>query len=195
MDFTHNPVDQFNAWLDEARDCPEIEDATAMALATVDESSMPWVRYVLLKAADERGFSFYTNLQSPKASHLAANPCAALCFYWEPLGRQIRIQGRVEPVDGNEADAYFATRPRESQIGAWASRQSQPLSGRDELEARIADFDRKFEGGPVPRPEFWSGFRLVPARIEFWKRGEFRLHERIVYTRNVQGWTFEQVYP
>jgi pyridoxamine 5'-phosphate oxidase len=150
---------------------------------------------VLLKGVDQRGFSFYTNLDSRKGKELLANPVASLNFHWKSLRRQVRIEGQAEVVDDAEADAYFATRPRLSQIGAWASKQSRPLEGRFELERRVALYTAKFHVGAVPRPEFWSGFRLVPTRIEFWKSMEFRLHDRLVYHLDDDGWTSERLYP
>ncbi len=148
-----------------------------MALATADAEGRPSVRMVLLKGIDERGFVFYTNLESRKGGQLAANPCVGLAFHWKSLRRQVNVEGPVVPVDPAEADAYFASRDRGSQIGAWASRQSQPLAGRFDLESRVAQFAAKFHVGAVPRPEFWSGFRVVPERIEFWEDRPFRLHK------------------
>lgn len=173
----------------------EPADANAMALATATADGVPSVRMVLLKGVDASGFTFYTNLGSRKAAELVANPRAALCIHWKSLKRQIRIEGTVEPVDAAEADAYFATRARLSQIGAWASKQSQPMKGRFELEARVARFTARFHVGTVPRPEFWSGFRLVPQHIEFWEEQPFRLHDRVVYHRDGDGWTTERLYP
>jgi pyridoxamine 5'-phosphate oxidase len=150
---------------------------------------------VLLKDVDHRGFTFYTNLDSRKGEELIANPAAAMTFHWKSLRRQVRIEGTTEVVDDAEADDYFATRARLSQIGAWASKQSRPLEGRFELEKRVARYTAKFHVGAVPRPENWSGFRLVPTRIEFWKSMEFRLHDRLVYHRADDGWTSERLYP
>ena len=190
---TH-PVDQFNAWLDEAARGGEPEP-TAMALATTDAGGDPAVRMVLLKLADARGFTFYTNLGSPKAADLAANPRAALCFYWNRIGRQVRISGRTERVSDAEADAYFATRPRLSQLGAWASRQSHPMDGYLDLEKACALFALRYPVGPVPRPSFWSGYRVVPDRIEFWQQKPFRRHERIIHTRREGQWDAQWLYP
>jgi pyridoxamine 5'-phosphate oxidase len=191
-----DPVVLFRRWYDEAAACGGIEDHSAMALATRDASGAPDVRFVLLKHFDGAGFVFYTNLGSVKAQQIAAEPCAALCFYWEPLERQIRIRGRLQPVPQEEAGAYFATRNRASQIGAWASKQSQPLAGRFELEKRIAWHAARFGTGAVPRPPFWSGYRLVPDQIEFWMKQPFRLHERVEYRREEEGaWLRRHLYP
>lgn len=166
-----------------------------MTLATVDSKGQPSARIVLLKAFDERGFVFYTNLDSRKSREMKQNSKAALCFYWMPLERQVRIEGKVEPVSAAEADAYFATRPRESRIGAWSSKQSSPLDSRDTLVRAVAETTKKFEGQDVPRPEFWSGWRVIPETIEFWQQGESRLHDREVYTRTGGGWTVNRLYP
>jgi len=166
-----------------------------MVLATADGEGRPSARYVLLKAFDERGFVFYTNYDSRKARTLAENPYAALCFYWPSIDKQVRIEGRVERVTDAEADAYFATRPRASQVGAWASTQSAPLASRGDLERRVAEAAARFEGRPVARPPYWSGFRLVPNAIEFWTRDPARLHERELYQRNGSAWTRTLLYP
>ena len=186
----------FHALLDEARAAGE-PDPTAMSLATADARGRPSVRTVLLKHIDERGFVFYTNFDSRKGRQLAANPQAALLFLWKALRQQVQVQveGTVEPVSAAEADAYFARRPRESQIGAWASLQSQTLDARETFEARIAAFSAEFEGGPVPRPPHWSGFRLVPEMIEFWYGAGFRLHERQRYARIDGCWSRRMLYP
>jgi pyridoxamine 5'-phosphate oxidase len=189
-----HPINQFQSWMREAEGS-EPGDANAMTLATSTADGVPSARMVLLKGADEAGFVFYTNLGSRKAEELYANPRAALCFHWKSLRRQVRVEGTVEEVDKAEADDYFASRSRLSQIGAWASKQSQPLKGRFELEKRVAEFTAKFHIGAVRRPEFWSGFRLLPVRIEFWQEQPFRLHDRKVYNRSPDGWTVEKLYP
>lgn len=190
-----DPIELFRAWLSDAGKS-ELNDPNAMSLATVDSEGMPSVRMVLLKSFDEHGFVFYTNLASRKGRELAANPKAALCFHWKSLLRQVRVQGHVEPVSTAEADAYFASRERDKRIGAWASRQSEVMEGRWELEKRVAAYALKFGLGAIPRPDFWSGFRVIPERIEFWKAHPFRLHERIVCTPDgAGGWRKETLYP
>jgi len=190
-----DPLVLFRAWMAEAEGCAEIKEPTAMSLATIEESGMPAVRVVLLKGLDARGFTFYTNMDSAKARQLARHPKAALCFYWMPLDKQIRISGAVETVTDAEADAYFATRPRQSQIGAWASRQSEPYTERWELEKRLVTYTAKFGVGKVPRPPFWSGYRLLPEQIEFWLKQPFRLHDRLLYTREGEQWRQTRLFP
>lgn len=189
-----NPLVLFTEWFHEARD-RGISDPNALALATSDRSGMPAVRMVLLKHFDDQGFVFYTNLTSPKARDLIENPRASMCFHWRELKKQIRISGAIEPVTSKEADHYFASRPRHSQIGAWASKQSQVMSEAHELEKRVAKYALRFNIGDVPRPEFWSGFRLKPARIEFWADRAFRLHERFAYDFTDGNWILSDLFP
>ena len=189
-----DPFPRFRAWLDEAHQS-EPNDPTAMTLATADSRGRPSARMVLLKGIDNEGFVFYTNLESRKARELMENAQAALLFHWKSLRRQVRIEGPVASVSDAEADEYFATRPRGSRIGAWASDQSRPMEGMFVLEKRVAEYTARFGLGEIPRPPHWSGFRLVPDRIEFWKDGRFRLHERIVHTRKGDSWTVERLFP
>lgn len=190
----NDPIRRFLDWFDEAkRREPDLPNA--VALATAEPDGVPSVRMVLLKDVDARGFVFYTNLHSRKGRELAANGRAALLFHWKSLHRQVRVEGAAEPVEAAEADAYFATRDRGAQIGAWASEQSRVMEGRLDLEKRVATFAAKFGLGAVPRPPFWSGFRVRPERIEFWSEGRFRLHEREVYSRNGEAWRIERLYP
>jgi len=188
------PFELFQTWYAEASD-KEPNDPNAMALAAVSPDGQPSVRMVLLKDADPRGFVFYTNYESRKGKQLLATRKAAIVLHWKSLGRQVRAEGPVEPVSDAEADAYFASRPKASQIGAWASQQSRPLESRFELEKRVAAFTAKYAIGAVPRPEYWSGFRLIPNYIEFWENRPFRLHDRLVYHRAGEGWTTEKLYP
>ena len=192
-----DPYEIFKSWLDEASRS-EVNNPNAMTLATADKNGRPSARMVLLKDGGLQGFVFYTNLDSPKSHQLRENPYAALLFHWKTLDRQIRIEGLVEQVPDSEADAYFASRPRSSQLGAWASHQSQPLEGWAELEKRLAIYTAKFHVGTVPRPDFWSGFRLRADRFEFWEQGNFRLHKRHVFTPSdtePEKWVVQQVYP
>ena len=189
-----DPLALFAAWFKEAEQ-KEPNDPNGMALATVGGDGMPSLRMVLLKGFDAAGFVFYTNLESRKATQLEAQLKAALLFHWKSLRRQVRIEGPVSAVSDEEADAYFATRPRQSQIGAWASDQSRPLEGRFELEKRVARFAAKYVVGQVPRPPHWSGFRVRPELIEFWQDGAFRMHDRLVYHREAEGWRTERLFP
>jgi len=189
-----DPFELFRTWYDEARET-EINDSNAMALATADAEGWPSVRMVLLKGFDPRGFVFYTNQEGRKAGDLAANPNAALLFHWKSLRRQVRIEGAVSQVTNEEADAYFASRSRDSQLGAWASDQSRPLDARETFEARFEEMQRRFEGTPVPRPPHWGGYRVSPERIEFWVDRAHRLHERRLFTRDGEGWREGLLYP
>jgi pyridoxamine 5'-phosphate oxidase len=187
------PLAPFRRWLDEAWQGEP--NAHAMTVATTAPDGKPSARAVLLKGLDERGFVFYTNLESRKSTELFANPHAALCFLWKSLNRQVRVEGAVELVSDEEADAYFASRPRDSQIGAWASEQSRPLDSRAELEWRVEEVARRFSDVAIQRPSFWSGFRVVPARVEFWQERPFRLHDRLLFIREGRGWRRERLFP
>jgi pyridoxamine 5'-phosphate oxidase len=184
----------FDSWFAEA-EASEPNDPNAVALATATPDGRPSVRMVLMKAHDPRGFTFHTNLDSRKGGEIEANAAAALLFHWKTLRRQVRIEGLTEPVSADEADAYFATRSRGSQLSAWASDQSRPLKSREAFERRYAEVTARFEGAPVPRPPRWSGVRLVPQRIEFWRDREYRMHERRLFVGNGEGWTESLLYP
>lgn len=191
---TDDPHALFEQWYAEAK-ASEPNDPSAMALATADAEGRPSVRMVLLKGHDDRGFVFYTNYQSRKGAELAANPQAALGFHWKSLRRQVRIEGRIECVSTEEADTYFASRARDSQLSAWASDQSRPLASRALFESRFEEQRQRFEGQLVPRPPHWSGYRIVPDVIEFWNDRAHRLHERRLFTRTAGGWTEGLLYP
>ncbi len=193
-DAAADPLTQFHRWFDEAR-AAEQPEPNAMALATTDASGIPNCRMVLLKEADPRGFTFFTDYRSPKSSELAANAHAALCFFWGALERQVRILGRVERVSPEESAAYFAQRPRGSRLGAWASTQSAPISSREALEARHAELDRDYPGDDVPLPAHWGGFRVIPAEYEFWQGRPDRLHDRLRYKVLDGGWVVERLSP
>ncbi len=190
----NDPIRRFLDWFEEAKR-RESDLPNAVAVATADPDGAPSVRMVLLKDVDHRGFVFYTNLESRKGRELAANGRAALLFHWKSLQRQVRVEGKAALVDDAEADAYFATRDRGAQIGAWASTQSRVMEGRLDLEKRVAKFAAQFGFGAVPRPPFWSGYRVIPERIEFWSEGKFRLHDREVYVRNGEAWRIDRLYP
>ena len=188
------PVVIFNDWIKEAG-AAELNNPNACALATADKFGKPSVRMVLLKGVDERGFVFYTNSESQKGVELSENSCASLCFYWKSLGREVRVDGAVEKVTEEEANLYFESRDRASQIGAWASQQSRELISRFELEKRIEKFTVKFEMEKVPRPKFWEGYRVHHEKVEFWAEKSFRLHDRYVYIRSDSGWQTKWLYP
>lgn len=189
------PFEKFSQWFEKACSTKEIIEPTAMCLATVNDQNIPSARMILLKKFDERGFCFFTNLTSRKGQELAKSSNVALCFYWGVLGLQIRIEGCINPVSEQEADDYFASRRRDSRIGAWASKQSQEMQNWQEFQERIASVTKEFEGKEVTRPSFWSGFRVVPKVIEFWQEGEFRIHQRDVYERFEDGWKVKMIYP
>jgi pyridoxamine 5'-phosphate oxidase len=191
-----DPMALFAAWMADATKS-ETNEPEAMALATVDDAGRPNVRMVLLKAVDPQGFVFYTNTESAKGRELAAHPDAAFCFHWKSIRRQVRVRGSVSRVSDTEADTYFATRPKDSQIGAWASAQSRPMQARFAFEREIAKFAAKFALSKVPRPAYWSGFRVTPFEVEFWRERPFRLHDRLVYRRETINapWRTERLFP
>ena len=193
-DAAANPVGQFDRWFADAERAA-VPEPTAMTLATADAAGRPSARVVLLKGVDPRGFVFYSNYTSHKGRDLAENPWAALCFYWTQLERQVRVEGRVERVARDEAERYFHSRPVSSQVGAWASHQSAVIESREELERREAELAAKFAGGPVPLPDFWGGYRVVPEVVEFWQGRPSRLHDRLRYTRTGDAWTRERLAP
>jgi pyridoxamine 5'-phosphate oxidase len=198
MHFTEysDPFELFAHWLEKAKSTASIAEPTAMSLATATKDGAPSVRIVLLKQFDTRGFTLYTNLESRKSREIKANPNAALCFYWMPLDKQVRVEGVFEAVSNEEADAYYGSRPLLSRIGAWASDQSRPLDSRETLARRVADLRGKYtEKNPPPRPPHWSGWRLVPHTMEFWHQGDFRLHDRIVFKKNASEWIKQRLYP
>ncbi|MCH7680403.1 pyridoxamine 5'-phosphate oxidase [candidate division KSB1 bacterium] len=194
MQIEENPIKRFVELFEQMQKM-DVPEPAAVTLATATSDGKPSVRVVLLKSSDESGFVFYTNLDSRKAKELRANPFAALCFYWEPIHYQVRVEGPVELVSEDEADSYFATRPRGSQIGAWASKQSAVLPKEHTVMFRFLKYQEQFLGKEVPRPSFWSGFRLIPQRIEFWQRQENRLHVRQLYNKENDSWVISSLYP
>jgi pyridoxamine 5'-phosphate oxidase len=193
-DLAADPIVQFRSWFDQAL-AAGLADANAMTLATADRQGRPSARIVLLKGVDERGFVFFTNYESRKAEDLAANPQAALVFYWPPFDRQVRIEGRVERTSRAESAAYFVTRPLGARLGAWASRQSRVLAGREDLERAVAEVAARFPEGEVPLPDFWGGYRLAPDAVELWQGRPSRLHDRFRYERRPEGWRIERLFP
>lgn len=191
---TSHPIDEFRALYKQA-EVSESFDASRVALATADARGVPQVRFVLVKQFSYKGFDIFTNYGSTKARHLLENPVAELAWHWHTLGKQVRVRGVVQVLSATESDAYFAARARESQIGAWASRQSEPLEDQAVLPAKIRELEKRFANGPVPRPDFWGGFRLVPDEIEFWTNGVARLHERVLHRRDGESWSAELLYP
>ena len=194
-DVASDPVEQFARWFADA-EVAKVPEPNAMTLATADASGVPSARIVLLKAFDARGFTFYTNYDSRKGRELGLNPRAALCFFWQPLERQVRIEGAVERVGREESETYFRSRPRQAQMGAWVSQQSAPLTSRAELERLEAELQARFAGVDVPLPNYWGGFRVVPTAIEFWQGRPSRLHDRLIYTVSAAGgWTLRRLSP
>jgi pyridoxamine 5'-phosphate oxidase len=189
-----DPFARFARWYAEA-EASEPSDPNAMTVVTATPDGRPSARTILLKGVDPRGFVFYTNKESRKSDELAGNPHIALLFYWKSLGRQIRIEGEVEAVTDAEADAYFASRLRISRLGAWASQQSRPLDARTTLERRLAEYEAKYPGDDIPRPPYWSGYRVLPRRFEFWQNMDYRLHDRTIYDRTTDGWTMGKLFP
>jgi pyridoxamine 5'-phosphate oxidase len=189
-----DPIALFREWLRDATEAEPV-NPNAAALATATLEGTPSVRMVLLKGADDSGFTFYTNLESRKGRELRDNPSAAMCFYWKSMGRQVRVEGAVQPVTADEADAYFESRPWPARISAWASQQSRPLAARLELEREVAKYGAKYALGKVPRPPHWSGFRIAPSVIEFWRERSHRLHERRLFRRDGEGWHLDELYP
>ncbi|PIR38153.1 MAG: pyridoxamine 5'-phosphate oxidase [Alphaproteobacteria bacterium CG11_big_fil_rev_8_21_14_0_20_39_49] len=190
-----NPFEHFDKWFKEAKNHKDVVEPEAMNIATATKEGIPTNRMVLLKDYDEKGFVFYTNLESRKGEQLKENPKASLCFYWEAMGRQVRIEGDVVPVSNEEADAYFNSRALKSRIGAWASMQSRPLGSRSELIKKVAEYGAKTVKGKVERPPFWSGFRVIPNRMEFWQKGEYRIHDRTCYILKNGQWESGLLYP
>ncbi len=190
-----NPFEQFHLWWKEAEIKADMKFPNAMVLATVDSAGRPSARVVLLKGVSHNGFEFYSNYSSHKGADLAFNPQAALSFYWDKLGRQVRVEGEVEMLSEQESDSYFHSRPRESQIGAWASQQSKPLESRKALEEQFRFYEKKFAGQEIPRPAHWGGYRLKADRLEFWQLGPHRLHDRFLYTQSEGGWSLQRLSP
>lgn len=189
-----DPVEQFSVWFEQALRS-EVKEPNAVSLATATADGKPSARIVLLKGFDKRGFRFFTNYESRKARELDENPHASLCFFWQELERQVRIEGKVKKLSREESENYFSKRPRLSQIGAWASRQSEKVESRDQMEAKFREFQEKFEDEPVPAPEFWGGYRLHPTSIEFWQGREGRLHDRLLYTKSSDSWKITRLAP
>ena len=191
-----NPYELFNQWFAEAEACEAVLDHTAMTVATVDENNQPWTRVILCKDINEQGFTFFTNSNSLKGKHLAHSPKISLCYYWAPIIKQVRVMGTATLIAPEDSDAYFASRPRESQIGAWASLQSEHLDTVETLIERNTHFEEKFDGQDVPRPDHWNGYLVSPTHIEFWLARPYRLHDRVMYTPTADGqWTNERLYP